>query len=159
MAVLGDAVDLEHPGSPIIAGPFKERTYWPPDEGESGWEERFRGIARQRYDKDDCALLLSYHYNRVADDPEGLTFVGWAAKEGEILVVNSSEVRGVTGNPLGLKLVEMNPPKKRKPKKKLTHKKGSSQVTPPLFDPKQRLHLDQDVDAELRKSCKGVLLI
>jgi hypothetical protein len=89
----------------------------------------------------------------------GLTFVGWAAKEGEKLVVNSSEVRGVTGNPLGLKLVEMNPPKKKKPKKKMTHKKKGSQPPPPLFDPKQRLHLDKEVDSELRASCEGVTLI
>ena len=91
----------------------------------------------------------------------GLTFVGWAAKEGEKLVVNSSEVRGVTGNPLGLKLVEMNPPKKKKPKKKITHKKKGSQPPPPppLFDPKQRLHLDKEVDGELRWSCQGVKLI
>ena len=89
----------------------------------------------------------------------GLTFVGWAAKEGEKLVVNSSEVRGVTGNPLGLKLVEMNPTKKKKkPKKKMTHKKKGSQPPPPLFDPK-RLHLDKEVDGELRCSCEGVTLI
>ena len=69
------------------------------------------------------------------------------------------QVRGVTGNPLGLKLVEMNPPKKKKAKKKMTHKKKGSQPPPPLFDPKQRLHLDKEVDEELRKSCEGVTLI
>ena len=40
----------------------------------------------------DCALLLRHYYHRVPDDPECLTFVGWAAKEGEKLVVNSCEV-------------------------------------------------------------------
>ena len=87
-----------------------------------------------------------------------MTFVGWAAKPGEKLVVNSSEVRGVTGNPLGLKMVDMNPSKK-KAKKKMTHKKKGSQPPPPLFDPKQRLHLDKEVDGELRGSCEGVTLI
>lgn len=82
--------------------------------------------------------------------------MSWA---GEKLVVNSSEVRGVTGNPLGLKLVEMNPSKKKKAKKKMTHKKKGSQPPPPLFDPKQRLHLDKEVDSELRSGCEGVTLI
>jgi hypothetical protein len=72
-------------------------------------------------------------------------------------------VRGVTGNPLGLKLVDMNPQKKKKSKKKkMTHKKKGSQPQPqpqPLFDPKQRLHLDKEVDSELRASCDGVTLI
>ena len=77
-----------------------------------------------------------------------------------LLVFLHLQVRGVTGNPLGLKLVEMNPPKKKKAKKKMmTHKKQGSQPLPPLFDPKQRLHLDKEVDAELRKSCEGVTLI
>ena len=157
LALLGDA---DGKGSPIIAGPFKEKnTWWPPQKGESGWKAEYEGIARQRYDEGDCALLLRHYYHRVADDPEGLTFVGWAAKEGEKLVVNSSEVRGVTGNPLGLKLVEMNPSKKKKAKKKMTHKKKGSQPPPPLFDPKQRLHLDKEVDSELRSGCEGVTLI
>ena len=59
-----------------------------------------------------------------------------------------------------IKLVEMNPPKKKKAKKKMmTHKKKGSQPPPPLFDPKQRLHLDKEVDSELRSGCEGVTLI
>ena len=100
LAVLADA---DGHGSPIIAGPFRERTYWPPQKGESGWEGRFDGIARQRYDAGDCALLLLHYYHRTPDDPESLTFVGEEPAKGEKLVVNSREVRGVTGNPLGLK--------------------------------------------------------
>ena len=70
------------------------------------------------------------------------------------------QVRGVSGNPLGFKLVVMTPPKKKKqPKKKMTHKKKGSQPPPPLFDPKQRLHLDKEVDSELRSGCEGVTLI
>ena len=108
LALLGDAGG----GSPIIAGPFAERTYWPPKEGESGWDDRYKGIERQRYDVGECAVLLSYYYNRVPDDPEGLTFVGEAAKPGEKLVVNSCEVRGLTGNPLCHWLVAMAAAKK-----------------------------------------------
>ena len=95
----------------------------------------------------------------MADDPEGLNFVGWTAKEGERLVVNSSEVRGVAGNPLGFQLVAMSGAKKKKAKKKLTHHKKGTQPPPHLFDPKQRLHLDQEADAELRKRCEGVVRI
>ena len=112
--------DVSETGSPIIAGPFTERTYWPPEKGSSGWKDEYEGIARQRYDVSaaihalatalmdhgarsscfdlfelqvgDCALLLRHYYHRVPDDPEGLTFVGWAATEGEKLVVNSCEV-------------------------------------------------------------------
>ena len=65
----------------------------------------------------------------------------------------------MTANPLGLKLVAMNPTKKKTPKKKMTHQKKGSQPPPPLFDPKQRLHLDKDVDSELRSGCEGVTLI
>ena len=156
LALLGDAGE----GSPIIAGPFAERTYWPPKEGESGWEDRFKGIERQRYDVGDCALLLCHYYHRVPDDPEGLMFVGWAAKPGEKLVVNSCEVRGLTGNPLGHWLVAMAAAKKKKKAKKMTHtKKGAKPPPRPLFDPKERLHLNRDVDAEMRKRCEGVSLI
>ena len=75
--------------------------------------------------------------------------------------MSAPQVRGVTGNPLGLKLVEMNQPKEKKTKKNMTQKKKKkgSQAPPPLFDPKQRLHLDIEVDSELRKKCEGVVLI
>ena len=33
-------------GSPVIAGPFKERCFWPPQKGEDGWKEEYEGIAR-----------------------------------------------------------------------------------------------------------------
>ena len=68
-------------------------------------------------------------------------------------------MRGITGNPLGLKLVEKTPPKKKKTKKKMTRKKNGAQPPPQLFDPKQRLHLDREVDFDLRKKCEGVVLI
>ena len=94
LALLGDA---DGEGSPILAGPFKERTFWPPEKGESGWKDKYQGISRQRYDPGECALLLRHYYHRTVDDPEQLTFVGWQAKEGEKLVVNSSEVSWGSG--------------------------------------------------------------
>ena len=53
----------------------------------------------------------------------------------------------------------MSGAKKKKAKKKLTHHKKGTQPPPHLFDPKQRLHLDQEADAELRKRCEGVVRI
>ena len=64
---LGDA---DGKGSPILAGPFDKQQYWPPNEGEAGWETRHRGITRRRYDAGDCALLVRCYFHRTADDPE-----------------------------------------------------------------------------------------
>ena len=51
---LGDADELDSTkpaGSPILAGPFDtEQQHLPPNEGEAGWKDAYRGIARQRYD-------------------------------------------------------------------------------------------------------------
>jgi hypothetical protein len=59
---LGDAGDLladaSRKGSPMLAGPFESRQYWPPNEGEPGWRVIFRGMLRLRYDPGECALLL-----------------------------------------------------------------------------------------------------
>ena len=102
VAELGDAGDLlgdpSRAGSPILAGPFKERQHWPPNEGEPGWKEAFRGMPRHRYDPGECALLIRCYYHRTADDVEGLTFVRWMGQRaGERLVINSSELRAVQG--------------------------------------------------------------
>ena len=75
---LGDA---DGKGSPIIAGPFKERT-------------TFEG---QRFDEGECAILLRRYYHRVASDPNGLTFVRFEPGPGEKFIINSSELRAVQG--------------------------------------------------------------
>lgn len=78
-------------GSPILKE-FTRQQFWPPREGEAGYEEKYKGIQRQRYDEGECAILLRCYFNRTADDPEGLTFVRWQERNGEMLVINSSEM-------------------------------------------------------------------
>ena len=103
----------------------------------------------------DCALLLSHYYHRVPDDPEGLTFVGWAAKEGEKLVVNSSELRAVQGRQeCDFKLVLPQPPPQKR-QQLLRAKKKPANEAPPQFDPKQRLRRERDLDQDTRKVCEA----
>jgi len=91
---LGDADGL---GSPVLAGPFDKQIWWPPKENEPGWSDAYKGIERQRYDAGDVVLLVRCYYHRVADDPEGLTFVREPVKKGVQLVISSSELRAVQG--------------------------------------------------------------
>ena len=65
VAELGDAGN----GSPIIAGPWKERT-------------TYKGV---RYDPSEVAVLLRRYYHRTADDPQGLTFMRWQEKKAGLL--------------------------------------------------------------------------
>ena len=50
-------------------------------------------MGKYRGDEGECLLLLRRYYHRVSDDPAGLTFMRWQAKQGEVLVINSSELR------------------------------------------------------------------
>ena len=131
------------------------RQHWPPNEGEQGWQDAFRGIPRQRYDPGECAILLSCYYHRVADDREGLTFVRWMGqKRGEILVVNSGELRAVQGRQACDFI--LTPPKLPKPlRQQQARAKKQKQTEPPPFDPKMRWRLDRDLDAETRRDCSG----
>ena len=147
---LGDA---DGKASPILAGPFDKQQYWPPNEGKAGWEARHRGITRRRYDVDDCALLVRCYYNRTADDPEGLTFVRWAARQGETLVINSCELRAVPGQQAcDFQLTPPQAPKQMRQQLERAKKKARG---PEALDPKQRLRLDRDLDRETRKVCEA----
>ena len=159
---LGNAADLlpelrqdasRQDSSPILAGPFASRQYWPPSEGEPGWKEAFRGIPRQRYDTGECALLLRCYYHRTADDPEGLTFVRWMGQaRGVILVVNSSELRAVQGRQVCD--FRLTPPKPQPPLRQ-QQARAKKQQPSGGFDPKQRLRLDRDLDVSTRIVCEG----
>ena len=155
---LGDASELDSAkaeGLPILAGPFDKQQYWPPNEGEAGWKDSYRGIARQRYDTGDCALLVRCYYHRTADDREGLTFVRWRAKAGEKLVVNSSELRAVQGRQecdFKLTLPQGAMPKRQQ----LARAKKKGRQTAELeFDPKQRWRLERDLDVDTRRVCEA----
>ena len=116
--------------------------------------EAYRGIPRQRYDEGECALLLRCYYHRTADDAEGLTFVRWMGqKRGEILVVNSSELRAVQGRQVCD--FKLTPPELPKPlRQQQARKKKQQQTGPPPFDPKLRLRLDRDLDKDTRLVCE-----
>ena len=122
-----------------------------------GWKEAFRGIPRQRYDEGECALLLRCYYHRTADDPEGLTFVRWMGqKRGEILVVNSSELRAVQGRQAcDFKLTPPKPPQSLRQQQARAKKRKRDESEPPPFDPKQRWRLDRDLDGDTREVCEG----
>ena len=141
-------------GSPILAGPFKKREFWPPNEGEAGWKDAYRGITRRRYDVDDCALLLRCYYHRTPDDPEGLTFMREPVKQGEVLVVNSSELRAVQGRQqCDFKLTL---PQGAKPlRQQLSRAKKQARLEEVPFDPKQRWRCERELDRDTRKVCEA----
>jgi len=68
----------EENGSPIVQTFDRRSTY--------------KGI---RFDKGESALCVRRWLHRASDDPNGLTFVHWLAPPGELLVVDSSELRAV----------------------------------------------------------------
>ena len=156
---LGDAGDLladpQRRGSPILAGPWSERRHWPPDEGEPGWKEAYRGMPCHRYDPGDCPILLRCYYHRTADDPEGLTFVRWMGQQhSEVLVVNSSELRAVQGYQKNdFVLIPPQPPVPLRQQQMRAKKRKRSD--PQSFDPKQRWRLDSECDAATRLVCEG----
>ena len=80
---LGDA---DGKGSPILHEYTKKSEYFTLKNGD-----KVRGGAG------DCLLLLRRYYHRAVEDTNGLTFKRWEEKKGEILVVNSSELRAVQG--------------------------------------------------------------
>ena len=155
---LGDAGSLLRKdslrGSPVLAGPFASRQHWPPNEGEPGWEEAYRGITRLRYDVGDCAILLRCYYHRTADDAEGLTFVRWMGQGSrEILVINSCELRAVQGRQKNdFKLTPPKPPPQLRQQAARAKKKRSTEAEPP-FDPKLRWRLARELDANTRIDC------
>ena len=155
---LGDANELDSAkskGSPILAGPFEQQQYWPPNEGEAGWMDAYRGIPRQRYDVGDCALLICCYYHRTADDREGLTFVRWRGKPGEKLVVNSSELRAVQGRQECDFKLTLPKGALQKRQQLARTKKQPRQTAEVEFDPKQRWRLERDLDGVTRTVCEG----
>lgn len=89
----------------------------------------------------------------MADDPEGLTFVRWMGqKAGEILVINSCELRAVQGRQVcDFRLIApKHPPPLRQQLERAKKQKPSA---PPPFDPKERLRLDREIDRDTRADC------
>ena len=104
-----------------------------------------------RGDAGDCLLLLRRYYHRAVEDPNGLTFKRWEEKQGDILVVNSSELRAVQGRQANdFVLVPINPPKLRE--KHGRAKKGAV-VREVGYASNQKWCLDIDIDRDTREVC------
>jgi len=67
----------------------------------------------------------------VASDAEGLTFMRWQEKKGEVLAVNSSQVRAISGHQKNdFKLIPFDPPPpKLRPKHSRCKKSSSGAVS------------------------------
>ena len=110
---------------------------------------------KMRGDAGECLLLLRRYFHRTPEDLAGLTFRGWQAEKGEILVVNSSELRAVQGHQKNdFVLRPINPPKLRQ-KTARAAKKGQSEPSAVEYGPRQKWGLDPDIDRDTRKVCEG----
>ena len=105
-------------------------------------------------------FLSRFYYSievghRVADDPEGLTFVRWMGqKGGEILVINSSELRAVQGHQKNdFVLRPINAPiLLEKTGRGNKAKRADAQET--LYAANQKFGLDPDIDCDTRAVCE-----
>ena len=108
---------------------------------------------KMRGDEGECLLLLRRYFHRTPEDLEGLTFKQEKGKTGEILVVNSSELRAVQGhqkNDFVLRLI--NPPKMREKTARNGKKDSTLEVE---YSPRQKWGLDPDIDQDTRKVCEA----
>ena len=138
-AELGDA---DGKGSPILHTFTKKNEYFELSDGN-----KIRG------DPGECVLLLQRYFRRTVEDTEGLTFKQELATKGEVLAVNSSELRAVQGhqkNDFVLRLIR--PPKLRQ---KISREKKKESAAEVVFDARQKWGLDPDIDKDTRKVCES----
>ena len=106
-----------------------------------------------RGDIGDHLLLIRRYFHRTAEDPTGLNFKQWQPKKGEILVVNSSELRAVEGHQANdFKLAAINPPKLRE-----RHGRAKKGAAPKevVYSLTQKWQLDSEIDHDTRNVCEG----
>ena len=109
--------------------------------------------AQVRGDAGECLLLRRRYCHRTADDAQGLTFKRWEAKKGEILVLNSSELRAVQGHQKNdFILNPINPPKQRAQKSRAAKGAKAQEV---VYPAKQKWALDPEVDVDTRQVCEA----
>ena len=109
--------------------------------------------AQVRGDAGECLLLLRRYYHRTADDAQGLTFKRWEAKKGEILVLNSSELRAVQGHQKNHFILNpINPPNQRAQKSRAAKGAKAQEV---VYPAKQKWALDPEVDLDTRRVCEA----
>ena len=111
-----------------------------------------------RGDAGDSLLLLRRYYHRTPEDPNGLTFTRWQdQKKGEILVLNSKELRAVQGHQANdFKMNPINPPQLRqKSGRGAASKYKRAAPTEIEFSARQKWHLDAEIDASTRVVCEA----
>ena len=121
-------------GSPILHAFTRKNEYFTLSDGN-----KIRG------DPGEYVLLLRRYFQRTVEDLQGLTFKQEQANKGEVLAVNSSELRAVQGhqkNDFVLRLI--NPPKLRQ--KIARSGKKDDQAANVEYGPKQEWGLDPDID-------------
>ena len=92
-------------------------------------------------------------FGRTAKDAQGLTFKRWEAKKGEILVLNSSELRAVQGHQKNdFILNPINPPKQRAQTSRAAKGAKAQEV---VYPAKQKWALDPEVDVDTRRVCEA----
>lgn len=138
-AELGDA---DGTGSPIIHTFTRKNEIFELSDGR-----------KMRGDAGECLLLLRRYFHRTVDDLDGLTFKLWQGKKGELLVVNSSELRAVQGHQKNdFVLCLIDPPKIREKTSRNGKKVSTLEVE---YGPRQRWALDPDIDRDTRKVCEA----
>eukprot|EP00966_Prymnesium_polylepis_P062567 1451989-Prymnesium_polylepis.1 len=111
-----------------------------------------RMVWQMRGDAGECLLLLRRYFHRTPEDLEGLTFKQWQAKKGELLVVNSSELRAVQAhqkNDFVLRLI--NPPVLREKTARGGAKKNKARPTDVEYGARQKWGLDPEIDRDTRR--------
>ena len=105
-----------------------------------------------RGDQGDYLLLIRRYYHRTAEDTSGLTFKRWQEKKGDVLVVNSTQVRAIEGHQANdFKLAAMNPPRLRA---KHGRAKKSEVAEEVVFPVNQKWQLDSEIDFDTRYACE-----
>ena len=129
--------------SPIVHTFTKKNEFYVASDGQ-----KYRG------DEGECMLLIRCYYHRVASDPTGLTFMRWPAKKGEVLLVNSSELRAISGrqaNDFVLHPFDPPPPK-------LRERHGRAKKGPVVheipYPEKQLWRIEEEVDGGTRLVCE-----
>ena len=134
--------DADGKGSPILHEFKKKNEYFTLSNGE-----------KVRGDPGECLLLLRCYYHRTAKDAQGLTFKRWVAKKGEILVLNSSELRAVQGHQKNdFILNPINPPQQRAQSRSKSKGAKAQEV---VYPSSQEWALDAEVDMDTRRACEA----
>ena len=116
------------------------------------FEAYYPRMAARPADRRELNQLYRY-YHRTADDTQGLTFKRWEAKKGEILVLNSSELRAVQGHQKNdFILNPINPPKQRAQTSRAAKGAKAQEV---VYPAKQKWALDPEVDVDTRQVCEA----